>query len=594
MSGIRDIGGAGFGADLPGQGMPNGYSAYIHSRTGSLTLPLERQPVVQHLMLRGFNPSSIMDVFKYYSMRVGDDDVFAQQQGLVDLVRESDNVSHDSFAPYLQDQLKKPHAPLVRDLHLDLLATVRSSRDTDILDIAFSRPSTLQVRDWFLNADPLNESHRLMIGDVTNRYNLADQAGASLVGFSMIRQCVYAYAVERLVNDIYARALLPDSYHNYPLDWRSQFVKEYISKLPQIQLSGIPIEDFVNDPQTYIPEHFFTAAIFSHVRSGALTQSQLDAILLAQEIDVYFANRTKAVVNDQAPDFKRAVQNEGDQAVAFVRKLNHISIRQQLQFGERQLIASLFIGTLAHDISRPEKTHRELEGFTNQQAMVLLQMQLIQASSTGGFAQLPDVDSVMSLTAVTSSASEFLDKLVLSNGESRADPNQPNVSKAELKGMVHEVVWYLDMRILAHLNAEEGLGIKVASAREDFPTLGSGLSHRRSFDISIFAQDTCPVYVQLKSGSGKRKWEKQYHPAITVVEEQNFMLVEKRALAAHLKTIELYMQAGAPREGELADKMREKILPSVKETLELFNRRRELSAPRIHTLDVDSYQFAKS
>lgn len=583
MSGIRDVGGPDFGAAQKLNQMPNGHATFVAKRTGSQTLPFDRQATAIFLRAQGVNVNTFFDVIRHYAQDVTDDDVVFQTPAFIAQVKSADEQYQSTISPFLEGLLEEPLSPLAHDLHTDLLTLSRRINDIDFIDGPDFLYSIPEIRDWFLHADPLNEMNRIMTGVIVNTF-LDQNQELDLVANSIIRANVYASVVKRLVNDIYARALLPEKIlESSPQDWRHHFIKEYFAQMPP--LDKFPEEELITNYSAYIPEHFFTAAIFCHAKSTPLSQENLDALLLASEIDGFFRPGTKRVVDPNTPESQRIVDRAGDAGAQLVSRLKKVSSKLETHWLERLAYSLVFVEQLKADIDSPKKTHREFVGQTDEQAMTLLQIQLLQISGMGSLAG----DKLDSVSALVLATEEFLNRLFAVNDQARETGASPVLSKGEIKGTIHEVIWYLDMSIMLRLQGETNVGLRPAAAREDYPTAGSDLSLRRSFDFVLYQDHTCPVYVQLKSSAGKRTWQKEYHPAITVVEEENFMLVDRRALGAHLKLISDYVKAGSPMEGELADKMRSKLLPTVSSTYDLFSQRREQGIPRIHTLDTKSY-----
>lgn len=89
----------------------------------------------------------------------------------------------------------------------------------------------------------------------------------------------------------------------------------------------------------------------------------------------------------------------------------------------------------------------------------------------------------------------------------------------QVKGPLHEVIWFIDAYVLRRMHPEKYGDIRMNPSylRDDAPEVGYPRLNR-GYDF-VVSNGVAQDYVQNKSGSSKT----EYHPAITVLEEVNFL-----------------------------------------------------------------------
>jgi hypothetical protein len=88
-----------------------------------------------------------------------------------------------------------------------------------------------------------------------------------------------------------------------------------------------------------------------------------------------------------------------------------------------------------------------------------------------------------------------------------------------VKGPLHEIIWFIDAYVLRRMHPEKYGNIRMNPSylRDDAPEIGYP-RFNRGYDF-VVSNGVAQDYVQNKSGSSKT----EYHPAITVLEEINFL-----------------------------------------------------------------------
>ena len=147
----------------------------------------------------------------------------------------------------------------------------------------------------------------------------------------------------------------------------------------------------------------------------------------------------------------------------------------------------------------------------------------------------------------------------------RSPLKNKDVPKSLLKGKLMEYVWLLDSHVF--LAAEEDFITMVFPTNYyvDMPHLGHPVL-KRGADIQIRNIDrSIDYYVQLKSSHAQSG--RPYHPAITVVCEDNFQDINPGRLFKKLEAYQKFVDSDfSTEDGNAARKY---ILPSVAETLNL-------------------------
>ncbi len=112
------------------------------------------------------------------------------------------------------------------------------------------------------------------------------------------------------------------------------------------------------------------------------------------------------------------------------------------------------------------------------------------------------------------------------------------LKQPHIKGGLHEALWFLDfcMHKEMYLEKFEHLYILPSYDNADSPQIGRP-NHNRAWDFMLTDMEAgLSDLVQLKSSpqNGKPGNDKQYHPAIQIIEEQNFMEVNPNRLRSKL------------------------------------------------------------
>ena len=112
------------------------------------------------------------------------------------------------------------------------------------------------------------------------------------------------------------------------------------------------------------------------------------------------------------------------------------------------------------------------------------------------------------------------------------------LKQPHIKGGLHEALWFLDfcMNKEIYLEKFEHIYILPSYDNADSPHIGRP-NHNRAWDFMLTNMESgLSDLVQLKSSpqTGKPGNDKQYHPAIQIIEEQNFMEVNPNRLRSKL------------------------------------------------------------
>ncbi len=122
------------------------------------------------------------------------------------------------------------------------------------------------------------------------------------------------------------------------------------------------------------------------------------------------------------------------------------------------------------------------------------------------------------------------------------------LKQPHIKGGLHEALWFLDfcMHKEMYLEKFEHLYILPSYDNADSPQIGRP-NHNRAWDFMLTDMESgLSDLVQLKSSpqNGKPGNDKKYHPAIQIIEEQNFMEVNPNRLRSKLIAYKRIIERG--------------------------------------------------
>lgn len=135
------------------------------------------------------------------------------------------------------------------------------------------------------------------------------------------------------------------------------------------------------------------------------------------------------------------------------------------------------------------------------------------------------------------------------------------LKSGHIKGPLHEILWYMDTTILKLVYPERYRTAAVwpANHNADRPVIGRP-TWNRAYDYAIHVDDDVH-YFQLKSSPQKdkkhhqdKKHGRQCHPAVTLLEEENFREVQPARLRAKLRAYQRVLS------GELSQEEKEEVL----------------------------------
>ncbi len=141
-------------------------------------------------------------------------------------------------------------------------------------------------------------------------------------------------------------------------------------------------------------------------------------------------------------------------------------------------------------------------------------------------------------------------------------------TSAELRGELHEIIWFLDAVMWIEETDLRNLNVFPACENENRPTVGYP-HFNRGFDFMLInSMNTDILKIQLKSSLNPRR-KKDYHFQILEVREENFQDINPRRLNAKL---ERYLGLlNRTHEQDKSDVLQKYILPSVSQTIPDFN-----------------------
>jgi hypothetical protein len=141
---------------------------------------------------------------------------------------------------------------------------------------------------------------------------------------------------------------------------------------------------------------------------------------------------------------------------------------------------------------------------------------------------------------------------------------QDQLGKASSKGLVHELVWLLDVQMIKRMSKAR-FNVTPSLAFHDRPIINKP-ALKRAFDFKLVESDN-NIAIQLKSAKNGRNTN-SYHPKIVLLAEDNFQDNNERRLTAKLNTYRRLIESGdSPDERANAEKY---ILPTAKEAVRLF------------------------
>jgi hypothetical protein len=138
------------------------------------------------------------------------------------------------------------------------------------------------------------------------------------------------------------------------------------------------------------------------------------------------------------------------------------------------------------------------------------------------------------------------------------------LSKSDLKGLMHELDWLLDIQMVKSAEGHQ-FNIYPSLSSQDQPIINNPALNR-AFDFIIVNEEQ-GLAVQLKSN--KPRFPKKYHPGILVLEEENFLDFNERRFMAKLNAYTNLIKSGF-NEAVWAD-AKSYVLPTALMGLKKFN-----------------------
>ncbi len=178
-----------------------------------------------------------------------------------------------------------------------------------------------------------------------------------------------------------------------------------------------------------------------------------------------------------------------------------------------------------------------------------------------------------------------IDRVFLGEGELLTNPNLP---KAVLKGKLLEFMWLIDAHMYLRMQGDFSTIVIPTARYEDMPQVGRP-DLKRGADITVRNFETGTNFlIQLKSS---REQTRPYHPAITVVQEDNFQDTSFGRLRNKLGAYKRYIESGFDPAFQ-ADALRY-ILPSVREifTSEVTGKNTLNLVAKAHEIDHNPNQL---
>ena len=125
-----------------------------------------------------------------------------------------------------------------------------------------------------------------------------------------------------------------------------------------------------------------------------------------------------------------------------------------------------------------------------------------------------------------------------------------DISKGELRGGLHELIWFLDFCMLSIHEDDNTIVALPSWFFQDSPKIDYPENNRGyDYQIKNLANDTF-IFLQLKSK--EPHFKKDYHPLVTVVHEKNFNDFQKNRLRSKLKRYKEFIETGSEESWKLA------------------------------------------
>ncbi|HYM65176.1 MAG TPA: hypothetical protein VES68_01685, partial [Candidatus Sulfotelmatobacter sp.] len=170
------------------------------------------------------------------------------------------------------------------------------------------------------------------------------------------------------------------------------------------------------------------------------------------------------------------------------------------------------------------------------------------------------------------------------------DNTEIKLSSAEIRGKLHEFLWFLDFSMLLFRNGDDGKRyISPARTFEDAPRVGYP-ENNRGFDYFLGEEGRGVLMVQLKSKETPHHI-KTYHPTIEVIGEKNFPDVDRRRLESKFEAYKNYLQKEDEKSWETS---RRYILGSVLETWEDFPNKLIKPHQKFHSIYESDQELPKN
>ncbi|CAN5141093.1 hypothetical protein BH09PAT3_BH09PAT3_6260 [soil metagenome] len=185
----------------------------------------------------------------------------------------------------------------------------------------------------------------------------------------------------------------------------------------------------------------------------------------------------------------------------------------------------------------------------------------------------PDEQSKTALTETMQTSVQNFAKLIEGYFLDGLAPNTP-VIKGSPKGDLHEALYLLDLTFLLTTNQDKypNWHAKPVFPRMDSPKIGYPTLNR-GVDVTL---NDCSrnIMVQLKAGNGIPGKEKDYHPRILFLREENFQDANVRRLRSKLRAYTEWANGGFSDAG--AERVQRYVLPTATATLAEIDRTAKL------------------
>lgn len=165
-----------------------------------------------------------------------------------------------------------------------------------------------------------------------------------------------------------------------------------------------------------------------------------------------------------------------------------------------------------------------------------------------------------------------------------------DLSKGELRGSLHELIWFLDFSMLSLHENENSIVALPAWFFQDAPKIDYP-KNNRGYDYQIQnIVNGAIMFLQLKSKE-QPHFRKDYHPLITVVTEKNFNDFQKNRLRAKLNKYRDFIETGSEEAWDLASTY---LLGSVNEVWNKLHNQKDNIRDQTKTAYLETQRIPKN